>query len=72
MNNPSVTLGFKFQVLHTMEEFLSVVTLNAFTTVQCTEVQKHVRIKVAYTVPRSALREMVQKIDLVRKSEDKA
>jgi len=53
MNNPSVTLGFKFQVLHTTEGFLSVVTFNAFTTVRCTEVQKHVRIKVPYTIPSS-------------------
>jgi hypothetical protein len=56
MNNPSVPMGFKFQVLHTTEGFLSVVTLNAVKTVRSTEVQKHVRIKVLYTVPRSAFK----------------
>jgi len=41
INNPSVTLGFKFQVLHTAEGFLSIVTFNAFTT---------------YDAPRSAFK----------------
>jgi len=56
MNNPWVTLGFKFQLLRTTEGFLSVVNLNAFRTVRCTEVQKRVIIKVLYTVPRSAFK----------------
>lgn len=37
MNNPSVALRFKFQLLPKTKGFLSVVTLDTFTTVQCTE-----------------------------------